>query len=85
MLFGTLDQEKLDEIGSSKDMDDVFYDEIDNKTRVVGNDGVECYAELMELFKKYCTVAIREDKDTNRVLYVDPADYNTQHIYFDAK
>jgi hypothetical protein len=85
MLFGTLDQEKLDEISSSKDMDDVFYDEIDNKTRVVGNDGVECYAELMELFKKYCTVAIREDKDVNRVLYVDPADYNTQHIYFDAK
>lgn len=85
MLFGTLEQEKMEDIGSSIDMDDVFYDEIDNKTRVVANDSVECYVELMELFKKYCAVAIREEKDMNRILYIDPADYNTQNIFFDAK
>jgi len=39
----------------------------------------------MEIFKKYCAVAIREDKDHKRILYIDPADYNTQHIFFDAK
>lgn len=40
---------------------------------------------MMEIFKKYCAAAIREDKGERRILYVDPADYNTQHIFFDAK
>ena len=66
-------------------MDEVFSDEIEAGTRIVANDSVECYVELMELFKKYNATAIREDKDERRILYIDPADYNTQHIYFDAK
>ena len=68
-----------------KNTNATFYDEIDNKTRSIATDGVECYVELMELFKKYCAAAIREDRDQKRVLYVDPADYNTLHIFFDAK
>lgn len=39
----------------------------------------------MELFKRYCTVAIREERNDKRVMYIDPADYGTQHIFFDAK
>lgn len=85
MLFGTLEQEKYEDIRKPEDLEDAFYDEIDNKTRSIALDGVECYVELMELFKKYCAAAIREDKDKKRILYVDPADYNTLHIFFDAK
>jgi hypothetical protein len=85
MVFGSLDPEHLDEINKPEDMEDVFCDEIDDKTRAVANDGVESYVELMELFKKQCAAAIREDRDHKRILYIDPADYNTQHIFFDAK
>jgi hypothetical protein len=85
MLFGTLDQEKAEDVNKATDLEEVFYDEIDSGTRTVATDGVECYVELMELFKKYTSAAIREDRDEKRVLYVDPADYNTLHIFFDAK
>jgi hypothetical protein len=85
MVFGTLEPEKHEEVQKPADLEEAFFDEIDAGTRTVATDSVECYVELMELFKKYCAVAIREDKDIDRVLYVDPADYNTQHIFFDAK
>jgi len=85
MVFGSLDLEHMDEINKPEDIDEVFYDQVDNKTRITANDPVEAYTELMEIFKKFCAVAIREDKDQHRILYVDPADYSTQHIFFDAK
>lgn len=75
MVFGWLDQEYKEDITTLEDLDDVFYDDIENKTRVVANDGVECYVQLMEVFKKYCAAAIREDKNEKRILYIDPADY----------
>jgi hypothetical protein len=85
MVFGTIEKERLDEISKPEDVEEAFTDEIEEGTRVVANDSVECYTELMELFKRYCAVALAEDKDERRVLYIDPADYSTQHIYFDAK
>jgi len=30
-------------------------------------------------------MALLELKNRKRLLFVDPADYNTQHIYFDSK
>lgn len=85
MVFGTLDTEYSEDINKPEDVEEVFYDDIENGTRVLANDSVECYVELMELFKKYSGAAIREDKDQKRILYIDPADYDTQHIFFDAK
>jgi hypothetical protein len=85
MVFGSLDREHEDEISKPEDLEEAFYDQVEDKTRIIANDSVECYVELMELFKKRCAAAIREDKDDKRILYVDPADYNTQHIFFDAK
>lgn len=85
MLFGTLDNESIEDIDKPDDMDEVFYDQTSEGTRKVANDSVESYINLMEIFKKHCAAAIREDKGQKRILYVDPADYNTQHIFFDAK
>ena len=81
MVYGSLQREKHDEISKPEDLEDAFSDEIENGTRVVANDSVECYVELMELFKRYGAVALSEDKDERRILYIDPADYNTQHTF----
>lgn len=53
MVFGALEPEKLDDINKPEDMEEAFNDEIDSGKRIVATDSVQCYVELMELFKRY--------------------------------
>ena len=39
----------------------------------------------MDRFKYTIGMAIKEVTGEKRILYIDPADYNTHHIYFDSK
>lgn len=46
---------------------------------------IDQYIEVVDRFQMSSGMALLELKNRKRLLFVDPADYNTQHIYFDSK
>ena len=79
-----------------KDHERVTHDEInmiDGDEFVVTRDPLEMYTVMLETLKKHSVMALQEDYDAwnnngrenncGKLLLVDQADYNTQHIFFD--
>lgn len=52
-------------------------------------DSIDQYIQILETLKKRSSMAIHEDRAAHasskggKLLLIDPADYGTQHIFFD--
>jgi hypothetical protein len=79
-----------------KDHERVEHDQInmiDQDEFVVTKDHIQMYTSMIETLKKHSVMAIQEDyvawnsngreNNCGKLLLVDQADYNTQHIFFD--
>ena len=67
----------------SKGVLELQYDEeVSNGTAIFVTDQINIFYEFGERVKQHCSYALR-DNDLNKLLLVDPADYSTQHIFFD--
>ena len=70
-----------------------YQGDIEEGTVTLNKDPVDQYVQMMETLKKHNTIAIQDDfepwlesgkhRDYGKLLYVDQADYQTQHIFFD--
>lgn len=68
------------------DLEDCYYEEdVVSNPKVIASEGIDVYTEMMNRFKFTSGMAINELPGQNRLIYVDQADYNTLHIYFDSK
>lgn len=79
-----------------KDHQRVKHDEInsiDTDDNIVTRDPYEIYQTMLEVLKKHSVMCIQDDfpayaangmeNDQAKLLLIDQADYNTQHIFFD--
>lgn len=85
-------KEKIDK---SKNIEEEYEKEIDDETVKIEKGGQEAYEKMNILLSDRCTLAIRDDfdfylqnnrkSDAGKLLVIDQAEYNTQHIFFDDK